>query len=162
MPPGAIWRPGRENAQIEPSGGLLGPFGGQGTKMLKMGRKPRNLMGHAVSATKPAIGRYRSVSSYFVVYTALQSGRVCPAPSFSSYFIVYSGSPGWPRSKCKTVAPRIEQLTELIGFANTIPAIGLFFIVFYRISGSPEWSRIPRPFVVIVFYRIFWLSRLSA
>ena len=34
--PGAIWWPRHENVQNEPSGGLLGPFGGVGTKMLKM------------------------------------------------------------------------------------------------------------------------------
>ena len=35
-PPGAIWRPRHQNAQNEPPGGLLEPFGGQGTEMLKM------------------------------------------------------------------------------------------------------------------------------
>ena len=35
-PPGTIWWPRLKNAQNEPSGGFLGPVGGQGTKMLKM------------------------------------------------------------------------------------------------------------------------------
>jgi len=33
----AIWWPRHQNAQKEPSWGLLGAFGGQGTKMLQMG-----------------------------------------------------------------------------------------------------------------------------
>jgi len=36
-PPGAIWWPGPENAQNEPSGSFLRPFGGQSPKTIKMG-----------------------------------------------------------------------------------------------------------------------------
>ena len=35
-PPGTIWWPRHQNAQNEASGSLLGPFGGQGAKMLQM------------------------------------------------------------------------------------------------------------------------------
>jgi hypothetical protein len=50
-PPGAIWSPRHQNAQNEHFGAFLGPFGGPGTKILKM-----DLLGAALGVFGEAMG----------------------------------------------------------------------------------------------------------